>query len=452
MSRIGRIAVVVVSALLLTVSVTGWAASERYLSGLSTVDVFGGLGGSSVWTGGPTNVLVVGSDDRSGLSGHERRRLNAGYDDYGRHTDTILLVHLGSDLGGASIISIPRDSLVTIPAHTGPDGEAVPEHEGKINSAFSSGGPAVTVDTVEQATGLTVDHYVEIDFAGFLRMVDAVGGVDVCLPTPLQDELSGLDLPAGRQTISGPQALAYVRARYIDNDFGRSGRQQRFMAAMLQKVFSAGTLLNPVALNSFLDAAIGSVTTDERLTRDAIAALAGRAGDVDLKNVAFTTVPVSDGNYLHEGESTVLWNQEAADALFAALADDQPLPEPPKAAAVDVAPGEVTLAVAPAGPQGDQAVTDLQTAGYQVTTTEAGTAPAVTTVEYDPEYPKSAATLRASLPNAQFTEAPGLGATFAVTVGSDYAGLAPVRSVNTGVDSTVRSAKDDICDAPAPGS
>lgn len=450
MSRIGRIAVAVVSALLLTVSVTGWAASERYLSGLSTVDVFGGLGGSSVWTGGPTNILVVGSDDRSGLSGRERRRLTAGYEDFGRHTDTMLLVHLGSDLGDVSVISIPRDSLVTIPTHTGPEGQAVPEHQGKINSAFASGGPAVTVQTVEQATGLTIDHYVEIDFAGFLRMVDAVGGVEVCLPTPLQDQLSGLDLPAGRQTIDGPQALAYVRARYIDNDFGRSGRQQKFMAAMLQKVFSAGTLLNPVTLNGLVDAGVSSVTTDERLTRDALAALAGRAGDVDLGKVVFTTVPVSDGNHLHEGESTVLWNAAAADAMFTALAEDRPLPEPPKAVAVEVAPGEVAVSVSPSGPYGQQAVTDLESAGYQVTPVAAGEAPAVTTVRFDPAYPKSAATLKASLPGAQFVEVPGLGGTFEVTIGGDYAGLAPVRSANTGLDSTVRSAKDDICDVPAP--
>jgi LCP family protein required for cell wall assembly len=138
----------------------------------------------------------------------------------------MMLVHIGGDLGTVSVVSIPRDSLVTIPAHTGPDGVAISEHQGKINSAFATGGPAVTVQTVELATGLTVDHYVEVNFAGFLSMVDAVGGVDVCLETALQDELSGLDLPAGRQTISGPQALAYVRARYIDNDFGRSERQQ----------------------------------------------------------------------------------------------------------------------------------------------------------------------------------------------------------------------------------
>lgn len=444
-SRIGRTLVAVASALVLMVSVTGWAASERYLSGLSQVNVFNGIGGSPVWTGGPTNILVVGSDDRSGLSAKERRRLNAGHEDFGRHTDTMMLVHIGGDLGTVSVVSIPRDSLVTIPAHTGPDGAPIDEHQGKINSAFATGGPAVTVQTVEQATGLPVDHYVEINFAGFLAMVDAVGGVDVCLETPLQDELSGLDLPAGRQTISGPQALAYVRARYIDNDFGRSDRQQKFMSAMIQKVFSAGTLLNPVALNGFIDAAVASVTTDERLNRDTIAALGGRAGDVDLGKVVFTTVPVSDGNHLHDGESTVLWNTEAATALFTALAADQPLPTPPKATAVEVPPGDIAVSVGSAGPHGATAVADLTDAGYQVTTTSLSNAPATTTVRYDPALPKSLATLQAALPGATFEEAPGIGATFQVTIGADYTGIEPVRSLATGMDNTVRSAKDDIC-------
>lgn len=445
-TRIARTLVAVVSALVLMVSVTGWAASERYLSGLSTVNVFNGIGGSPVWNGGPTNILVVGSDDRTGLSGKERHRLHTGQGDFGRHTDTMMLIHLGGDLGDVSVVSIPRDSLVTIPAHTGPDGEEIPEGQGKINSAFSTGGPAVTVQTVEQATGLTIDHYVEVNFAGFLKMVDAVGGVDVCLETPLVDELSGLNLPAGRQTISGPQALAYVRARYIDNDFGRAGRQQKFMSAMIQKVFSAGTLLNPVALNAFIDAAVSSVTTDERLTRDTIAALAGRAGDVDLGKVVFTTVPVSDGNHMHEGESTVLWNAEAAAAMFAALADDQPLPTPPKATPVEVAPGEVTLAVAAAGPQGANAVSDLQEAGFVVSTTSPpAQIPPTTVVRYDPAFPKSLQTLQAALPGATFQEAPGIGEAFQVTIGADYTGVVPVRSSTTGMDNTVRSAKDDIC-------
>ena len=446
-SRVVRTTVAVVSALVLMVSVTGWAASERYLSGLATVNVFDGIGGSPVWTGGPTNILVVGSDDRSGLLGqgptpaaHRIRGLRPAH----RHDDA--RAPRAATWGIVSIVSIPRDSLVTIPAHTGPEGEPVAEHQGKINSAFSSGGPAVTVATVEQATGLTMDHYVEVNFAGFLKMVDAVGGVDVCLETALQDELSGLNLPAGRQTISGPQALAYVRARYIDNDFGRSARQQKFMSAMIQKVFSAGTLLNPIALNGFIDAAVSSVTTDERLNRDTIAALGGRAGDVDLGKVVFTTVPVSDGDHMHEGESTVLWNSEAAAAMFDALAADQPLPSAPKATPVEVAPGDISVSVTPAGPQGANAVADLEGAGYQVTQGPApAAAPATTVVRFDPALPKSLATLQASLPGATFEPAPGIGDTFQITVGADYSGIAPVRSLTTGMDNTVRSAKDDIC-------
>ncbi|MFN8125758.1 MAG: LCP family protein [Candidatus Nanopelagicales bacterium] len=446
MSRIARTVVAVASALVLMVSVTGWAASTRYLSGLSQVNVFNGLGGSSIADGGPTNILVVGSDDRSGLSTRQRNRLHAGPDDYGRHTDTMMLVHIGGDLGTISVVSIPRDSLVTIPAHTSTDGTAVPEHQGKINSAFSTGGPAVTVQTVEQATGLTIDHYVEVNFAGFLSMVDAVGGVEVCLQTPLQDQLSGLDLPAGRQTISGPQALAYVRARYIDNDFGRAGRQQKFLSAMAQKVFSAGTLLNPVALNNFVDAAVHSVTTDERLDRDTIAALAGRAADLDLGRVQFTTVPVSDGNHMANGESTVLWDGEAAGALFHALAEDQPLPQPPKATQVEVSPGEISLAVAPAGPQGQHAVSDLQAAGFTVSqVAPPATPPATTVVRFDPAMPKSLATVKAALPGATFQPVPGMGETFSVVIGNDYAGVAPVRAAATTVEQTVRSAKDDIC-------
>jgi len=445
-SRIVRTTVAVCSALVLMLSVTGWAASERYLSGLSQVNVFNGLGGSSVWTGGPTNILVVGSDDRTGLSARERSRLRTGHGDYGRHTDTIILVHLGGDLGTVTAVSIPRDSLVTIPGHTGPDGQEIPEHDGKINSAFATGGPAITVDTVQRATGLTIDHYVEVNFAGFLKMVDAVGGVDVCLETPLVDELSGLNLPAGRQTISGPQALAYVRARYIDNDFGRSGRQQKFLAAMLQKVFGSGTLLNPVAMNGFIDAAVGSVTTDERLTRDALAALAGRSTELDLGNVVFTTVPVSDGNHTHEGESTVLWDAAAAEAMFTALDEDQPLPPAPKVTPVEVAPGEISVAVTPTGPHGEQAVTDLESAGFALTTAEsASSTPATTVVEYDPAYPKSLATVQAVLPDAEFEQSPGIGETFQITVGADYTGAAPVRSATNGVEATARSAKDDIC-------
>ncbi len=445
-SRFGRTVLAVLSGVILVLSATGWAASEKYLSALNTVNVFGDLAGSSAWNGEAVNVLIVGSDDRDSLTRRQRQETGISRVDFGRHTDTLLLAHIGGDLGKVTVVSIPRDSLVDIPAHIGPEGEDIAAHKGKVNSAFATGGPATTVQTVQSATGLTIDHYIEVDFGGFLNMVDAVGGVEVCLDSALYDERSGLNLPAGQQTIEGPQALAYVRARYIDNDFGRSQRQQRFLSAMAQKVSGNQVLLNPVALNSFLDAVATSLTTDERLTRDDMAAIASRAADLDLGNIIFTTVPVSDGDHMHEGESTVLWDPEAAPALFQALRDDEPLPKPPRTVAVEVAPDEIQVSVSGDPEAADRAVADLEDAGYEVSRDTATTVTASqTTVTYDPEWPKSKATLKASLPAAEFTQEPGLGAAFRLTVGTDYNGLAPVRAAATSMESSVRSAKDSLC-------
>lgn len=450
--RLVRTGLAVVSALVLLLSVTGWAASERYLS---KVTVLAGLGGGAAWSGQPMNILLVGSDDRSGLTERRANRLHTGSQDFGRHSDTMMIVHLGGDLDTVTVVSLPRDSLVTIPAHTDINGKDVPEERGKINSAYASGGPELTIDTVQRATGLTMDHYVEVNFAGFLNMVDAVDGVEVCLPEPLADERSGLDLPAGRQTIRGKQALAYVRARYIDNDFGRAGRQQKFLSAMAQKVFSTGTLLNPMALNNVVDAGVSSLTTDEGLNRDSIAALAARAADVDLGTIVFTTVPVVDGDHMVDGESTVLWDADGASAMFAALAEDEPLPKPEKAVAVDVAPDDIKVAVVGSGPQADAVFGDLQRESYAVTrfpVPSAGpspnTPPATTTVTYDPAWTNSVKTLRAALPGATFQQRSGQGEVFALTPGGDYAGLTRVRSRNDAPEATDRTARDDICAVP----
>lgn len=443
--RLFRGSVVSLSAMLLFFSATGWAASERYLAGLSQVEVFGGLGGGTGWSGQPINILVVGSDDRSGLSSKQRSHLRTGHLDYGRRTDTLMLVHLGSDLGNVSVTSLPRDSLVTIPAHTSTDGEQIAQHKGKINSAFASGGPAATVATVEKATGVTIDHYVEINFEGFLSMVKAVDGVPVCLEEALYDERSGLDLPAGRQTIHGKQALAYVRARYIDNDFGRAQRQQRFIAAMAQKVTGSGVLLNPIALNSFVDAAVSSVTTDERLGRDDIAALAARIAGIELDKIQFTTVPISDGSYFHDGESTVLWDAEAAAELFTNVSEDRSIPKPPKAIPVDMAPSDISVRVSSSqATLASRATEDLTQAGFQIQESTKIDA-TQTTVHYDPIWERSLATMKAALPDAVYVAVPGLGGTFDVQVASDYSGLQQVRAASTSVESTVRSAKQNIC-------
>jgi hypothetical protein len=205
-------------------------------------------------------------------------------------------------------------------------------------------------------------------------------------------------------------------------------------------------LLNPVALNGFIDAAVSSVTTDEGLDRDIIAALASRAANLDLGKVTFTSVPVVDGNHMANGESTVLWDADAATAMFAALDSDEPLPAPEKAVEVDVAPDDISVLVTGSGPRADEAFVDFQRASYTVSRGDTETPAAdTTTVTYDPAWQNSVKTLQAALPGATFEQRPGQGAVFGVEVGSDYSGLTKVRSRNDSPVVTDRTARDDIC-------
>lgn len=209
------------------------------------------------------NVLVVGSDQRGGK--------NAKYGKFpGERTDTIMLAHISPKRDNAMVVSFPRDSMVQLPqcqAKQGLPGQQA--HLGMINESFNSGGIACTWKTVESLTGIHVDHFVKVDFTGFKGMVDAVGGVEVCVPEPIHDKKALLTLPAGRQTLKGEQALGYVRTRYSlgdGSDIGRIQRQQMFIASMVKKVMSGETLTDPARLFGFLDAATKSVTTDPGLT------------------------------------------------------------------------------------------------------------------------------------------------------------------------------------------
>ena len=161
------------------------------------------------------NVLMVGSDGRANLSAAERKKLGTGFAE-GARTDSIMILHTGS--GDPTLVSIPRDSYVEIPGHG----------MNKINAAFALGGPALLAETVEKATGLALDGYLEIGFGGFAELVDSVGGVRMCLPTAISDEKAHIDLPAGCQVLDGTNSLGYVRARYFDplGDLGRVQRQR----------------------------------------------------------------------------------------------------------------------------------------------------------------------------------------------------------------------------------
>lgn len=266
------------------------------------------------------NILLIGSDDRSGA--------NAEYGSAGgtQRSDTTILLHLSEDRSSATAVSIPRDLMAEIPACRQEDGGETRAQFAQFNWAFQFGGPACTIRTVENMTGIRIDHHLIVDFTGFKKMVDAVGGVEVCLPEPVQDRDAKLDLPAGRQTIRGEDALAYVRARHSfgdGSDTGRIGRQQQFLASLVGKVKSSGVLLNPAKLYPLLDAATSSLTADAGL--DSLSELYGLARSLQKTpsdGIGFLTVPRRPYTYDPNRDELV---QPAADELFAALRDDRPV-------------------------------------------------------------------------------------------------------------------------------
>ena len=214
-------------------------------------------------------MLIVGSDSRGDLKAGEGTQGTGKDFVTGQRSDTVILAHLYGDTDKAQLVSFPRDSWVTIPDFTDPEsGKVVAEHEGKLNSAFFEGGPPLLIRTLERMSQLRIDNYLQIDFDGFQRMVNTLGGVEVCLSKPAKEKDSGIDLPAGRQTIKGDQALAFVRQRkgLPNGDIDRIARQQQFIGAIVRKTLSAGTLLNPFKLKSTVDVATESLQVDETLS------------------------------------------------------------------------------------------------------------------------------------------------------------------------------------------
>jgi LCP family protein required for cell wall assembly len=261
-----------------------------------------------------TNWLLVGSDSRQGLSVEQQRDLATGGDIGSSRTDTILLVHvpgLGSSTQ-ATMVSIPRDSYVPIPGH-GKD---------KINAAFAMGGAPLLTQTVEQATGLRLDHYAEIGFSGFPAVVDALGGVSICPAEPISDLLAGIDLPAGCQKLDGRNALGYVRTRATPRaDLDRMVNQRQAMSALLHRAASPPVWLNPWRWYSVPHAAVDALTVDQR---DHVWDLA-RLGWALHGSTTTTTVPIGEFTNSDAG-SVVVWNHDVARELFAALASDAPVP------------------------------------------------------------------------------------------------------------------------------
>ncbi|NJQ17140.1 LCP family protein [Streptomyces bohaiensis] len=468
-----RLSAVAAAGVLLTGGV-GHAMVSTIDTGVERVDPFHDLSNRPDTSKG-LNFLLIGNDSREGITAEEKKKFRIGGEAC-HCADTIILVHLSEDRERASVVSLPRDSYAELPAHTfeAGGGERHPAHPDKMNAALSHGGPSLMVRTVEKMTGVRIDHYLEVNFLSFMRGVDEIGGVDVCTVRPLKDEKSGLDLPPGTSTLSGGEALQYVRARSVDPsaDFGRMQRQQKFLAAFLDKAVSTDVLLNPAKLRRTADVMLESVRVDPEFGVDQMLELSRALGGFDASSAELTSVPVDgSGKKLPGGGSTVAWDEEGAERLFAAIREDRPLagadvtdaasdgeareedaaasedgaPDrdrdaadgPRGAVPVELAPEEVRVRVENASTTaGLAARADEQLAATGFTTAgltaeddpgSAATSQSRTTITHGPERRAEAAALRAPLPDAQLREVADHGDELLVAVGEDFDRVQPVR-------------------------
>lgn len=314
------------------ISAISWAGLGRITAAIPRVDAFAGLENRPKKESSAVNYLIVGSDTREGLSREEIKRLKVGGTDVaaGKRSDTMLLIHISKKRDKAAIISIPRDSYALIPEHNNSQGKLIPAAYSKINSAYNWGGAPLLIETLESMSDLRIDHYVELNFVGFVRMVDALGGVEICTKKDIDDPKSHLTLPAGTHVLDGIDSLKFVRTRVFDGlgDLGRMKRQQEFAGAMLRKATSAGVLLNPVKMVDFINSALDSVVTDEGLSQGDLLTLGKQLRNLSASNVRTLTIPLQYYNYNKNGVSAaVLWDPVLAPELFERIKNDEALIE-----------------------------------------------------------------------------------------------------------------------------
>jgi LCP family protein required for cell wall assembly len=294
--------------------------------GVVVVVLIAGVGGTYFWLNGKlhrtvalpqstltsagTNWLIAGDDSRNGISRSQRASLHLGSEGADA-SDSLMLLHTGT--GKPVLISIPRDSYVSIPGHG----------QNKINAALAIGGPTLLIQTVEQTTGLRIDHYMGIGFGGLADVVNKVGGVRICLQNAIKDADSGVNLKAGCQNLNGKQAVAFVRDRhsFATSDLQRIQDQRAFLQALLSKATSPSVYLNPFTALPFGSSAAGSVSVDKGTSL------------YDLLQVAFAlrgpetgTVPIANANYQTSVGDAVLWNRTQALQLFNTLQAGKPVP------------------------------------------------------------------------------------------------------------------------------
>ena len=299
----------------------------------------------------PINILIMGSDSRTGDG-------NTGYGEAeGQRSDTTLVVHLYRGRQSALIASIPRDSYVTIPDCKQPDGTIAKSSTQKFNAAFSIGGPVCTIKTIESLTNVRIDKFVVVDFNAFKKIVDAIGGVEICLINPISDPIraggggTNLDLPAGINNLNGDQALQFVRARENlgdGSDLSRIERQQAFMGAMVRDMNKKGVLTNPGLVYQILNAITQSISTNsEWASLNTLQEFALSIGDLKPNNITMITTPnqiIENGNVAWTSDADEMWKAMANDSMWPPVAPT-PLPTPTVTVSALPAPSEVTVLV-----------------------------------------------------------------------------------------------------------
>jgi LCP family protein required for cell wall assembly len=415
-----RVSGAFLSVLVLVASGILWFLYRDFSTKVDRVDAIGSTVDDV--DGKDMNILLVGSDDRTNATPAELQELNT-TSQVTNSTDTMILVHIPADGRKATAVSFPRDSWVTIPG--------CGQH--KLNSAYINGatncntapanadrGRQKLVQTISELSGVHIDHYVEVDLLGFYRISKAVGGVEVCLTKAQKEPDSGIDLPAGKSTIEGKTALAFVRQRkeLPRGDLDRIVRQQYFISAMFRKVTSLGVLTNPIKLKRLLDAVGSSMRMDDSLDPLQLAAqLRGLAAG----NVTFTTIPTEGIGTRGNGQSVVLVDEAAIPPFFTALIN----PPKPKAPVKAAAKADTTVTVYNGSGRGGLAATaagQLKAAGFQVAGT--GNADrkdyARSEIRYGADGEAQARAVLAVVPGAKLVQQSGVSGGVQLVLGRDF--------------------------------
>ncbi len=455
-----RVVAAVLSVLVLAGSGWGWYLGRVAEAAVGRTDAIPVDGNSDAQggdhAGEAMNLLLVGRDSRAGLTPEQVQEYSTGDPDGLLNTDTMILAHVPADGSAAAFVSIPRDLYVSIPGYG----------ESKLNSAFGRGyaaaegseaekeaaGARLLIQTISGATGVQIDHYAEINLLGFINISSIVGGVEVNLCEATTDPASGADFAAGVQTISGADALAFVRQRYgLNSELDRQVRQQVFLAGLIRNVLSEDLLLNPAKQRQVIEQVGTSVTVDEGLS---LFDLAAQMQSVQPADITFQTIPGLQDGTEDAGKVLKPVDPAAMKAFFASLSAD---PEPaPSAAPVETAdPADVTVSVLNgSGVTGAAATAADALAGEGFLASSGGNADAtdVTTISHATGDEALAAAVAAQVPGAAVAVDDTLAAgTVQLVLGSDFDGVgaavsAPVAETpgNTYAASD-RTAEDTSC-------